>query len=76
MRVTSLGQAERRLPVLEEECIYSPSGRVVDDALRLLARMLVAAARQGPINGDLRRASIPQNQLDVSAGAEVMSKRP
>ncbi len=76
MRVTSLGQAEQRFPVLEEECISSPSGRVVDDALRLLARMLVAAAQKAPPSGHLGRPADGRNQLDVAPDAEVVCKRP
>ncbi len=45
-------------------------------ALRLLARMLVAAARKGPTGGALGRPPDSQNQLDVSADEEVVSKRP
>ena len=77
MRVTSLGQAEQRFPVLEEECISSPSGRIVDDALRLLARMLVAAARKGASSVDLRRQRDAQDKpagqarLTVEPGTEV-----
>ncbi len=58
----------------EEQATAWPAGQ--DKTLRRLARRHAAAARKAPPGGHLGRPADGQNQLDVAADAEVVSKRP
>ena len=57
-----------------ESSIPSHSAHLIENSLRLLAKMLVAAARNPAPNGPLSPAEMPNKQLDVSAESELMSK--
>ena len=57
-----------------ESSIPSLSAHFIEDSLRVLAKMLVAAARKAPPNGPLSPPEIPKKELDVSADSELVSK--
>lgn len=62
------------LPELKEDIVAATSPLQVHDSLRLLAKMLVAAARKPVPSGPSGLAGIPKKQLDVSADSELVSK--
>lgn len=60
-------------PVFEEASVPPPCPAAVADALRLLARWLVAAARGAATEAGSSPPASAQNPLDVITGTDVMS---
>jgi hypothetical protein len=70
--LASCAEMEISSPDLDE--VLAPAFlQATTTSLRLLARWLLAAAREGAPLADSNRPGVPQNQLDVSREAKVGS---